>query len=34
MMKEKEDDNVWGLKDDEYNIKFTFDWNIKMEGFP
>ena len=34
MIKEKEDDNVWGLKNDEYNLEFTFDRSIKMEKFP
>ena len=33
MIKDKENDNIWGLKDDEYSLEFTFDWSIRMEGF-
>ena len=34
MMKNKEDNDLWGLEDDEYNLKFTLDWSIRMERFP
>ena len=30
-MRDKEDDDVWGLKDDKRNLEFIFDWSIKME---
>ena len=33
-MKDKEDDDVWGLEDDEHSLKFTLNWSIRMEGFP
>ena len=33
MTKDKEDDDVWGLEDDEHSLEFTFDWSIRMEGF-
>ena len=34
MMRDKEDDNVWGLEDDyKLSLKFTFDRNIRIEGF-
>ena len=34
MIRCEKDDNVWGLKDDEYSLKFTFNQNIRMEEFP
>ena len=34
MPKDKEDDNVCDLEDDELSLEFTFDWSIKMEEFP
>ena len=33
MTRDKEDDNVWSLEDNEYSLEFTFDWSIRMEGF-
>ena len=33
-MRDEEDDDVWGLEDDEHGLEFTFDWSIKIEGFP
>ena len=32
--KNKEDNDVWILDNNEYSLEFTFDWNIKMKGFP
>ena len=35
MTKDKKNDDVYGLEDDaELSLEFTFDWNIRMEGFP
>ena len=34
MMRDKEDDDVRGLEDDEHGLEFTFDRSIKMERFP
>ena len=28
-----EDDNVWSLENDERSLKFTFNQNIRIEGF-
>ena len=25
---------VWSVEDDEHSLEFTFDWSIRMEGFP
>ena len=33
MTKDKDDD-VGSLEDDERSLEFTFDWSIKMKGFP
>ena len=33
MTRNKEDDNVWGLKKDECSLEFIIDWSIKMEKF-
>ena len=34
-MRNKEDDDVWGLEDDyKLSPKFTFDQSIRIEGFP
>ena len=32
-MRDKEDDNIWALEDDEYNLEFILDWSIKMKEF-
>ena len=34
MTKDKEDDDIWSLEDDEYSLEFTLDQSIKIEGFP
>ena len=34
MIKDKEDDDVWAMEDDEYSLEFILDWSIRMEGFP
>ena len=34
MMSDKEDNDVWGLKDDEYSLEFTLDRSIRIEKFP
>ena len=34
MTRDEKDDNVWSLEDDKYSLEFTFDWSIRMEGFP
>ena len=34
MTRDEEDDDIWGLKDDEHSLEFTFDWSIRMEEFP
>ena len=26
MMRNEENNNVWGLKDDEHSLEFIFDW--------
>ena len=33
MTKDKEDDDIWGLKNDEYSLEFTFNWSIRIEEF-
>ena len=33
MMRDKEDDDIWSLEDDEYSLEFIFDRSIKMEEF-
>ena len=32
-MRDEENDDVWGLKDDEHSLEFTFNRNIRMERF-
>ena len=35
MMRDKKDDDVWGLNDDyKLSLEFIFDRNIWMEEFP
>ena len=36
MMRDEEDNDIWGLEDDDdkLSLEFTFDQNIRMEGFP
>ena len=35
MIKDEEDDDVWGREDDnKLSLEFIFDWSIRMEGFP
>ena len=33
MTRDKQDDDVWDLKDDEFSLDFIFDWSIRIEGF-
>ena len=32
-MRDKEDNDIWSLEDDKHSLEFTFDQNIRMEGF-
>ena len=34
MTRNKEDDDVWSLEDNEHSLEFTLDQSIRMEGFP
>ena len=34
MTRDKEDDDIWGLKDNKYNLEFIFNRKIRMEEFP
>ena len=32
MMRDKEDNDTWGVENDEHSLEFTFDQSIKMEN--
>ena len=34
MTRDKEDDDVWGLKDDKHSLEFIFDQSVRIEKFP
>ena len=34
MTRDKEDNDIWSLEDDEYSLEFNFDWSIRIKGFP
>ena len=34
MTKNKENNDIYSLKDDKCSLKFTFNQNIRIEGFP
>ena len=33
MTKDKEDDDIWSLEDNEYSLEFILNWNIRIKGF-
>ena len=34
MMKNKKDDDIQALEDDDHSLEFTLDQSIRMKGFP